>query len=244
VSVAVPDDAAWPRFCQALGRTDWLADSSLATLAGRQAREDELDAGIRAWTAVRTAWDVAGRLQAAAIPAGPVLRSDDLIFDPHLEARGFFQVIDQPEAGVRPFPRQLVARFSGMTAGITRHAPLLGEHNAEVLQELLSVSDEEYAALWADDVIGDVPLVQRPTAPMRLDIHLKHQALATLDPAYREKLVQHFHIDPARLADPAGATPTPAATSGPPRDNQDTGEPVTAGTPHQRAVPGEPPDRS
>jgi hypothetical protein len=118
-------------------------------------------------------------------------------------------VIDQPEVGVRPFARQVPARFSGMQAGVRRHAPRLGEHNREVVQELLGVDDAEYDELWEARVIGDTPLVQRPTAPLRLDLHLHRQALVLLDPDYREKVARHFHIDPARIVDPAGLQPAP-----------------------------------
>lgn len=204
VTIAVRSEEQWAPFCRVLGRDGWADDPDLANLAGRKRRERELDDVIASWTATRDAWEVTRELQAAGIAAGPVLRPDDIVFDPHLAARGFFEVIDQPEAGVRPFPRQLVARFSGMDAGVSRPAPRLGEHNREVLQELLGVGDEQFAELWGNEVIGDTPILQRPRDPVALEMYLQRDALTAIDPDFRDKIRHHFRIAGERLSDPAG----------------------------------------
>ncbi len=46
----------------------------------------------------------------------------------------------------------IVARLSGTPGALTSSAPLLGQHTAEVLGELLGLSEEELAALAAAGV--------------------------------------------------------------------------------------------
>ena len=55
--------------------------------------------------------------------------------------------------GTHSYPAP-VARFRERPLRIRSHAPLLGQHNREVLQDLLGVSDERYAQLLDDDIIG------------------------------------------------------------------------------------------
>ena len=63
VAIAVQADDEWPRLAEALGRADLAADPGLATLAGRRARHDELDAAIATWTSGLEQYEVAWALQ-------------------------------------------------------------------------------------------------------------------------------------------------------------------------------------
>ncbi len=75
----------------------------------------------------------------------------DLYADPHLQARDAFVAVDHPELG----RLELVGAPWKMSDYDmpTRHAPLLGEHNAYVLQELLGLSESQVAELRQKDVI-------------------------------------------------------------------------------------------
>ena len=48
-------------------------------------------------------------------------------------------------------------RISGVTLDSERPTPLFGQHNAELLKELLGLDDDEIAGLEQRDVIGDEP---------------------------------------------------------------------------------------
>ncbi|MCH9017134.1 MAG: CoA transferase [Chloroflexi bacterium] len=104
------------------------------------------------WTLGRQVEEVVQDLQAAGVPAGPVLDSAQVLADPHMIERGFVQSPDHPEVGPRPmgaFPWTL----DGSQPGVARGAPLFGEHNQRVIQELLQVPDEEFARLIENGVI-------------------------------------------------------------------------------------------
>jgi crotonobetainyl-CoA:carnitine CoA-transferase CaiB-like acyl-CoA transferase len=135
LAVVVTGDVAWRALCGVLERRDWTADPSLATAAGRNARGEEIEAALAAWAAARTAQDAAISLQAAGVPAAPVVAGHGLVDDPHLAATGAWTRIERRHVG-----RHLMAappyRVDGQRPAITRPAPLLGEHTAEVLGQL------------------------------------------------------------------------------------------------------------
>jgi crotonobetainyl-CoA:carnitine CoA-transferase CaiB-like acyl-CoA transferase len=80
------------------------------------------------------------------VPAHRVARSADLFADPQLEARGHFVVLDHPEVGATPYEG---SRFvlSRTPARVERPAPMLGQHNAEVLSDVLGLSDDAITGL-------------------------------------------------------------------------------------------------
>ncbi len=152
-AVAVDSDAEWQALCAVLGRDDWGRDAELATVAGRLARHDELDAGISAWTTGRTPLEVAETLQAAGVPAGMVQLSKDLLEDPQYAHRGFYRYFDHAEMGRIPYAGHQF-RIAGYDSGPRGPAPLLGEHMYEVLAGELGLDDDEIAEALASGAMG------------------------------------------------------------------------------------------
>jgi crotonobetainyl-CoA:carnitine CoA-transferase CaiB-like acyl-CoA transferase len=135
LTVAVDSDAAWRALADAIGRPDLADDPALVSLAGRKAREGELEAAVAAWAADKDPRAAAEALQAAGVPAAPVIAVHDLFPDPHLQDCGYWAVqyrryIDDHFTPQPPF------RYDGARPTFTRAAPLLGEHTEEVLAEL------------------------------------------------------------------------------------------------------------
>jgi crotonobetainyl-CoA:carnitine CoA-transferase CaiB-like acyl-CoA transferase len=142
VAISAMDEAALTRLAQLLGLP---APAGLDVPAG-------LDEALAAWTSGQDADAVAARLQAAGIAASVVATGRDLVeTDEHLAARGFYQVLRHPVAG--PVRHEgIVARLSATPGALTSPAPLLGEHTAEVLSELLGLNDKQLAELRANGV--------------------------------------------------------------------------------------------
>lgn len=99
-------------------------------------------------------------LQRAGVTAGAVMNSPDLLADPHLAERGALIPQDRPGVGVKHYPGQPY-RFALSPPSPTRRSPLLGEHTRDVLCGMLGLSDDEYAALERDDIVGTIPLAAR-----------------------------------------------------------------------------------
>ncbi len=119
----------------------------------------EVDAIVAFWTRPHTHYQVTHRLQSLGIPAAPALDGKELFEDPHLVARGFYEIVTTPGTGTYPYYSR-PWRFSRTPARVHRPAPGLGEHNALVLGDLLGLSKDEIAGLQEQGVIGDEPAEQ------------------------------------------------------------------------------------
>jgi crotonobetainyl-CoA:carnitine CoA-transferase CaiB-like acyl-CoA transferase len=153
VAIAVANDVEWASLCRVMERPDLVADARFATHAARKANEDALDELLRAWTRSQDKWAVADRLQDAGIAAAPVEHLRDMLEnDPQLP--GHYQVVRQPQApDVDIVIDREAARWVGHELTLER-APVAGEHNAYVVQEILGRSDEAFFALVAADVLN------------------------------------------------------------------------------------------
>ncbi|MBM4411012.1 MAG: CoA transferase [Chloroflexi bacterium] len=150
-AISVLEDAQWDRLRTVMGYPAWARDPAFATFDGRQAREDEIEAGIAAWTAPLVAGEVAERLQAAGVPAYPVNDARDVQSDPQLAARGHFWQIEHPVIGPMTWDAPAY-RLSGTPAYPQAPAPKLGQHNEYVYRDLLGYSEQEFVELMVQRV--------------------------------------------------------------------------------------------
>ncbi len=86
-------------------------------------------------------------------PWGGVRTLDDIMGDPHLEERNFFVQVEHPELGQSFTYPGAAAIYNGSPWTISRRAPLIGEHNQEVLCGELGVSQSELNLLAESGVV-------------------------------------------------------------------------------------------
>ncbi len=134
-----------------------LDDPRFATNEGRKRHEDALDAAIAAWTAGEDRDALAARLSAAGLPAAPVYDAHEVAADAVFRERGVIAEVTHPETGVHP-QTTVPYHYSRTPARVTRPAPMLGEHTAEVLAQYLDIDAEQYAELEAQGVTGVEPV--------------------------------------------------------------------------------------
>jgi crotonobetainyl-CoA:carnitine CoA-transferase CaiB-like acyl-CoA transferase len=158
LAVAVTTDAQWQALVEIVGNPEWARDTALATAAGRRSEHDRIDRGLREWCAQREATAAADELLSRGIPAAPVTSAAQLDKNPHLRARGFFESVAHPLVGRHEYPTLPLQMASHRAPWCTRPAPILGEHTADILRELLGMSDGEIAELRAAGIIGDRPV--------------------------------------------------------------------------------------
>ncbi|MBH0781757.1 CaiB/BaiF CoA-transferase family protein [Nocardia bovistercoris] len=162
VAIAVATDDQWTALRAALGDPNWAHDPDLADAAGRRRRHDDIDTELAAWCADRTPADIIRTLWDAGVPVAEVLQPHHQVDLPQLRSRGFFEPLSHP-AFDTAHHSTVPARFSTRPEQYHRtHAPLLGQHNTEVLTALGYTADE-IAELDRDGVIGGLPAVVRPT---------------------------------------------------------------------------------
>jgi len=144
LGLAVTDDAQWETLC---AMVPGLGPKRRFDRAARIAASAEIDAVLAGWFVPQRAEEAASALLRAGIPAAPVVGQLDLLADPHLRARGFWEA--QPDGGVLPgLPwRAGFGRRSGP-------APGLGADTDAVLREVLGMDDPAIDTLRRDGALG------------------------------------------------------------------------------------------
>ena len=194
IVIAVSDDGEWQGLCRVMGRDDWAEDVRFSTTLGRRKHREELD---RLLAEVTAGWDshrLMEALQSAGVPAGAVLDSKDLLFNPHLRERGFYEVVrHHPSTEMPPLPYAgRPWKFSETPAVPPEAAPLMGEHNDWVLREMLGLPDEEVARLEEAGVIGYSPDDPRPVQRPSLDEQVRQGRMLRYETDFREQVAQAF----------------------------------------------------
>lgn len=152
VTIACGTDKEWRSLCQAIGQTELATDRRFDTARARKANEEELDQIVTAWTEKRDKWAVTHLLQEVGVAAFPSMNGKDLIEDPHLNARGFFERLPHPEVGTRTH-MGIPWRLANGSNGVRSPAPLLGQDTDQVMRDVLGYSSEEIDRLKEEKVL-------------------------------------------------------------------------------------------
>jgi formyl-CoA transferase/CoA:oxalate CoA-transferase len=133
--IAAPNDGLFGRLCGALGHAEWAADARFAHNPDRVAHREELTALIGEATSSRPTEELAASLQAAGVPCSPIRDAAGAAADPQTLASGMVQALDHPAIdGFRSLGLPFL--LDGERPPLRRPPPGLGEHQAEVLEEL------------------------------------------------------------------------------------------------------------
>jgi crotonobetainyl-CoA:carnitine CoA-transferase CaiB-like acyl-CoA transferase len=157
LALAVGSLEEWRALAAAIDCPALASDPAYATVQGRRAHHDEIDALIIAWTSQRTPDQAMAQLQAAGVAAATVANMRRVVEDPHLGARGFWPEVDQPSVG-RHVIAGLSWHFSRTPGAIRWAAPNLGQHTDYILRTILGKTDAEIEALRATGVLSNTPL--------------------------------------------------------------------------------------
>jgi formyl-CoA transferase len=147
--IATGTDIHWRDLLKAIGRGDLIGDPRYADMTGRLENNEEIDEIIAAWTKERETAEAVSRLRKGGVICGPVRNIRDILAWPHLRERGMIGELPHPRLGTVPgvhaqgFPFKL----EKSPGGYERPAPLIGEHNAEILGGLLGIDLAELEQL-------------------------------------------------------------------------------------------------
>lgn len=152
VSIAVATEDEWSGMVRAMGTPEWALAPEFATAEGRVANRERLDELVGRWTAGLEQDRLTDLLQRHGVAAVPSYDAEQLFGSPHLRERNSIAEVDHPVLGRRmaiapPFV------LSETPAEIYRSAPLLGEHNDYVLQDVLGLSAETISELMDRQVV-------------------------------------------------------------------------------------------
>ncbi len=143
----------WPDLCTAMGREDLTSAPGWATDPERLSRRDEVVSLIENWLAKFPDVNSAiAALEEAGVPCAPVLSVAQTCIHPHLLERGTVRTVHDRLGGEFQIPGHPI-KSSEVAANQAYAAPLLGEHNTEILQEMLDKSADDVAALTENGVL-------------------------------------------------------------------------------------------
>ena len=91
-------------------------------------------------------------LQEAGVSSGPSLDISRVFNEPQLRDVGYFTRLETSDGELRDLPG-LPWRFEGEQKPLLTEAPVLGQHNAYVYQELLGLSEPEVNRLVEEQII-------------------------------------------------------------------------------------------
>jgi crotonobetainyl-CoA:carnitine CoA-transferase CaiB-like acyl-CoA transferase len=155
IAIAVLCDEHWSGLRRVLGDPEWARAPELARAAGRWPRRAALDPRLAAWTCERDKREIFARCAEAGVPAGPVYKPLELLADPQLRARGFYEPIAHPAVGEwRIHGWDWKPRGAGPC--LRQRASDFGGDNRAVLREI-GLDDREIAALEAEGVVTNRP---------------------------------------------------------------------------------------
>jgi crotonobetainyl-CoA:carnitine CoA-transferase CaiB-like acyl-CoA transferase len=163
VAIAVADDGQWAGMCDALGRPDWALDDKLSTADGRREWHDLIDEHLSAWCECRSSEDIVRTLWDAGVPVAKVMQPHRQADIPQLQFRGFFEEVGHPVSKAAPHSTVPVRFSAGPNRFHRDPAPLLGQHNHELLAEI-GLSYDEVTELESQGVIGHAPGAARRAA--------------------------------------------------------------------------------
>jgi crotonobetainyl-CoA:carnitine CoA-transferase CaiB-like acyl-CoA transferase len=160
LALSIATDQQWQALKQYLGSPAWAADPNLDSLVGRRAKQDFIDAALSRFFADKNSASTVESLIAVGVPAGLCRYGAETSLHPQLIARNFYEKLEHPIVGMQPFasvPFRFKSHDRNHTGWLRNPAPILGEHNTQILTEILALSAAEIADLESDGVIGSMP---------------------------------------------------------------------------------------
>ncbi len=133
-------DQQWVGIKKAMGNPAWAEDPVFNVPAWQRVDvADMMYELMDPWWKSHTNEELFQLLQAESVPAGPLYTPKELLHHPHLESRRFFEDVAHPKAGTVRMPGAPY-RFSQTPWRMVRPAPMLGQHNQEILSGRLGFS--------------------------------------------------------------------------------------------------------
>lgn len=152
IIIATVGDEHWHRFCRAIGRPKWASDPQFRTKRQRWEKKFILAEEIEKWAANYTVEEAGEILDRERVANSAILNIQQVVDDPHLNARGYFVEVDHPIIGKAKIPG-IPFKLSETPGEVERPSPLVGEHNELILGKYLGISGAEVKQLKAEGVL-------------------------------------------------------------------------------------------
>ncbi|PFP15275.1 MULTISPECIES: CaiB/BaiF CoA-transferase family protein [Bacillaceae] len=152
VVIGANGDAIFKRLMNALGREDIAEDPRYENNAKRSEHAEYLDGIIEDWTKSLPFEEVFKFLDNAKVPAGSIYSVEDILNDPHYQARQMIQEVAVEGLGKLKMPG-IVPKMSATPGEIEWAGPKLGQHTEDVLRGKLGLTKEQIQGLKDNGII-------------------------------------------------------------------------------------------
>jgi formyl-CoA transferase len=142
----------WEAICDVIGKPEWKTDPNYARPPARLPRLRQIWDTIEAWTMTKTKFEAMDILNKYDIPCGPILSMKEIAEEPSLRATGTVVEVDHPTRGKFLTVGNPI-KMSEHVSEVKR-SPLLGEHNEEVLRQVLQFDDAKVQRMLASPGLG------------------------------------------------------------------------------------------
>jgi crotonobetainyl-CoA:carnitine CoA-transferase CaiB-like acyl-CoA transferase len=149
---AAGNDGQWRKFCQAIGRSEWIEDARFATNAARVENRELVVRMLNDLFSTRDAAEWMALCNDIGIPSAPINDIAQVLANPQVQARQLRIDVEYPAAGTLP----LISSPLNIPTNPTRvryPPPLLGQHTGEILHTLLGYDETTQNTLRANHVI-------------------------------------------------------------------------------------------
>lgn len=140
----------WERLCAVLDKAELISDPRFATNSDRTNHVKELSEILNGVFKQKTIAEWIVLLEEAGLPCAPINTVDKIVNDPQVVAREMIVEVEHPVAGKLKMPG-IPVKMSLTPGAIKTPAPLLGQHTAEVLKELLGWDEKKTQEFFAED---------------------------------------------------------------------------------------------
>ena len=151
--IGANQDTVFGRLCDAMGRPELAKNPRYVNHVARGKHQEELDALISDWTKTLTIAELEDKMVAAGVPAGRLYRPQDMLDDPHFQAREAIIGVPHPRWGEGKM-QNVFPKLSATPGSVRRRAPeTIGQDNADVYGEMLGLDEAALAELQARGII-------------------------------------------------------------------------------------------
>jgi formyl-CoA transferase len=154
--ISANQDTVWRRLAEAMDRPELARDDRYATHIARGENQTELDELIAQWSRTLESETLHAVLNEHDVPNGQMYRAPEMLTDEHFAAREAIAWVESHDFGEIPM-QNVVPKMSATPGEIRWSGPRLGEHNVEILRDVLDLDDESIAALQQHGIISQYP---------------------------------------------------------------------------------------
>lgn len=152
IVLVTSSDRTFERLAHAMNRADMLEDERFYSNSARLQNFDLTNGIVADWVKTFNRDDLQKYLDEHGVPVSPIYSIKDIFEDEHYKQRENIIEVDHPRLGKVKMPG-IVPKFSETPGAVRNVGPDLGEHNNEILCELLNYSEEEIAKLKESKII-------------------------------------------------------------------------------------------